>query len=88
MNNAIHIAKLIGDRIQQARIAKNMNQSTLAQKAGIHRVTMSRIEQGKYDTGVIKIARIAKVLCVSIDYLVEPVEPKEQHERVPGAPWL
>jgi transcriptional regulator with XRE-family HTH domain len=48
-----------------------MTQEKLAEKAGITKQTISMAEQGKRETGVWKIAKIARALDVSTYYLIE-----------------
>ncbi len=41
------IIKELGRRIKQIRLKKNISQQTLSEKTGIHRVTISKIENGQ-----------------------------------------
>ncbi len=93
----IAMAESIGERIRQMRLSQGRSLCELARRAGLHRVTMERIEKRKHDTGVIKIIRIANALRVPLDHLVETVEnrneepkdrPESKRERILGKPWL
>lgn len=61
---------MIGNRIKEAREAANMTQTELAEKVGISRVSLSRIETGETpNTSVYTAIRIADALGVSMDFL-------------------
>lgn len=52
----------IGQRIKEIREAKGLTQAELAEKAGIIRSNLTRIESGKYSTGIDIVGKIAEVL--------------------------
>ena len=61
---------IIGNRIKETREAQNMTQSDLAEKVGISRVSLSRIETGEtLNPSVSTAIRIADALGVSMDFL-------------------
>jgi transcriptional regulator with XRE-family HTH domain len=60
----------IGDAIRFARESKNWSQGDLAQRAGIHRVTVCRIERGRLGLTV-GTQRLCAVLGLSLDALVK-----------------
>ena len=61
---------MTGNRIKEAREAANMTQAELAERAGITRVSLSRIETGANQNPSVQTAiRIAKTLGVSMDFL-------------------
>ena len=66
----------IGQRIKQLREAKKMEARDLAILTGIDAANLSRIEQGKYSTGVDILSRICIVLNAHLDLI--PNEEKEQ----------
>lgn len=59
--------KRIGARIRELREKKRMEARDLALLAGIDAANLSRIEQGKYSTGLDILSRIACVLGARID---------------------
>lgn len=66
----------IGKRIKELREAKKMEARDLAILTGIDAANLSRIEQGKYSTGIDILSRIAIVLNAHLDLI--PNEEKEQ----------
>ena len=63
----------IGKRIRELREAKKMEARDLAILTGIDAANLSRIEQGKYSTGIDILSRIAIVLNAHLDLI-----PNEQ----------
>lgn len=66
----------IGTRIKELREAKKMEARDLALLTGIDAANLSRIEQGKYSTGIDILSRIAIVLNAHLDLI-----PNEEKER-------
>ncbi len=58
------------NNIKRLRKDKGLSQAQLAEKVGCHLSHITRIETGKYVPGLETIAKIADILEVSIDYLV------------------
>ena len=65
----------IGCRIKELREAKKMEARDLALLTGIDAANLSRIEQGKYSTGVDILSRICVILNAHLDLI--PNEDKE-----------
>ena len=61
--------KRIGERIREERKEKGFTQEILAQKVGMQRAHISRIEQGKCSTGFDLLQRIAEALEKNIDMI-------------------
>lgn len=59
----------IGERVLTARRRKDLTQAELAQQAGMSPVTISRLEGGEQSVSAERLAVIAKILEVSLDYL-------------------
>ncbi len=59
----------IGRRIRELREAKKMEARDLALLTGIDAANLSRIEQGKYSTGIDILSRIAIVLNAHLDLI-------------------
>jgi len=66
----------IGKRIRELRESKRMEARDLALLTGIDAANLSRIEQGKYSTGVDILSRIAIVLDAHLDLI-----PNSQKEK-------
>lgn len=64
----------IGSRIRTLREAKNMEARDLALLTGIDAANLSRIEQGKYSTGVDILSRICVILDAHIDLIPNSVK--------------
>lgn len=62
---------MVGQRIRERRKELKMRQDELAEKTGISRVTISRIETGDdLNMTAFTAVRIAEVLGISLDYLL------------------
>ncbi|MGF7057763.1 helix-turn-helix domain-containing protein [Brassicibacter mesophilus] len=68
----------IGDRISSLRKELNLNQKELADKVGLTEASLSRYENNLREPKAEIIARIAKVLGCSTDYLLGQTDIKEQ----------
>lgn len=62
----------LGDRIRVARLQENLTQERLAERAGVDRSTIQRIERGTTDAKFSNLVRIARVLRVSVKSLLPP----------------
>lgn len=60
----------IGNRIREARERKNLTQMKLAELVNLSTITISNIESAKVSPNLKNIIMIAKVLDVSIDFLI------------------
>ena len=60
----------IGQRIAELRNAKGMTQQDVADKTGLLRQHISRIEAGKYSVGFDTLQAIAEALGGTIDIIV------------------
>ena len=59
----------IGKRIALLRSGRGMTQQELADKTGIKREHVSRIEAGKYSVGLDILAKVAKAFGTNIDFI-------------------
>ena len=66
----------IGKRIKELREGKKMEARDLALLTGIDAANLSRIEQGKYSTGVDILSRICVILDAHLDLI-----PNDQTEK-------
>lgn len=65
----VKYCKTIGERIRYVRQWRELTQAELARRAGIHWVTMSRIEHDVHVPTVDVLFRLADALDVSVDDL-------------------
>ena len=61
---------VIGQRIKQARLAKNLTQEDLAEKLNVSRQSVTKWESGKSLPNLENIKEISNIFSVSIDLLV------------------
>ncbi len=73
----------LGERIREARKRLGLTQRELAQRAGLsaHQI-VSQIEKGEREVKAWELARIAQVLCQSVNELLAPRSP-----LAPGVLW-
>ena len=74
--------KILGERIRGFRMGKKMTQAQLADKAGLHTVSLSAIERGVANTSILTLREIARSLEISLSELIMINE-----EGVSGTPW-
>lgn len=65
------INKKLGKRIRKFRREQKLSQEVLADKAGIHRTYMGKIERGESNPPVHTIEKIAKALKVKVGDLFQ-----------------
>lgn len=61
----------IGQRVKALRLMANLSQDDLAQRAGLQRTHIGRIEGGKYAVNVETLQAIAEALGMTVD-IIEP----------------
>ena len=61
----------IGKRITEIRTQKNMLQSELAERTGLKQANISRIEAGRYNTGIDILSKIGDVFDMDIDFVAK-----------------
>jgi len=71
------IRKAIGRNVRRLRLGRRMSQEVLALESDIDRTYMSGIERGISNPSVVLLARLAKVLRVTVADLVTPSAEKE-----------
>jgi len=72
--DSAELAKRIGMRIKIARIKAGLKQKDLAEKVGLHRMSISAIESGRRGTTVAQLVEFAKVLGVPVSYFFTGAE--------------
>ena len=73
----------VGERIKKRRQELDWTQDHLAQKAGISKSFLSDLENGKRSVSANNLLDIARVLAVSLDYLMTGEASKEPEAEVP-----
>ncbi|MCL5073502.1 MAG: helix-turn-helix domain-containing protein [Actinobacteria bacterium] len=63
------INKQLGKRIRRLRREQKISQEKLAEKAGIHRTYMGKIERGESNPPIHTVEKIAKALKIPISEL-------------------
>lgn len=61
----------LGARIRELRDVRGMTQAELSKAAGINRITLSKIERGHEDVGILRLTRLATSLDVSVADVLE-----------------
>jgi transcriptional regulator with XRE-family HTH domain len=61
----------LGQRIAQLRKEKGWTQVEFAEKLGIHRTALTRIEVGKVNTSINMLRKIAESLEASLEILIK-----------------
>jgi transcriptional regulator with XRE-family HTH domain len=65
------LAAIIGNNIRKARMHKKLSQDELAQKAGIDRSYMGRIERGEINVTLEKIYRVSYALNMPLQSIID-----------------
>ena len=65
------IRETFGQRVRELRLAKDISQEDLAEKAGLDRTYVSSIERGKRNISLLNIERLAKALGVKPHQLLQ-----------------
>ena len=60
-----------GRVLQQARHRRKLTQAALAQKVGVHKITISRLERGDRQPSMDLLQKLAKALKVTLAELVK-----------------
>jgi transcriptional regulator with XRE-family HTH domain len=64
------LGKQVGTRVRRFRTARGWSQATLAERAGLGRVTVARIELATHDVGLSTLHAIARALRVPLRSLL------------------
>lgn len=83
-NMKIYDIKESGKRIKELRKAEGLSQEDLADKMGVERSFISRIETGERGCSMDVAVRLVDVLHTSLDYLIfgEGIEAKEASKEM------
>lgn len=62
----------MGEKIKELRMEAGLTQEQLAERCGLSRATINAIENGKYDSVIVKtLAKIADALGVTLNIFLE-----------------
>lgn len=76
----------LGGRVADARVAAGFSQAHLAERVGLNRSALSRIETGERSLDVLELSRIAEALGRSVEwFVIEPPQVIASHRRLPDA---
>ena len=70
---------IIGQRIKQARLNKNLTQEDLAEKIDISVAFLSRVERGNSHINLKRLNQICRLLDVSEGYILNGVSSKSEN---------
>ncbi len=70
MYNGNELLKQLGRNIKAERVRKGYTQESFAEKAGVSREYISRIERGQENMSILKILNIAEILDTDIKNLL------------------
>src|SRR6188508_3428843 len=78
----------LGARLRAARLSRNLSQERLAEEAGVGRVTLQRLEEGRVNASLSILIRVLRALDLSegLDQLIpapgpSPLEEAERRGR-------
>ena len=91
-HSSTEMNSIVGSRVRQARESSQMTLRALATGLGVSPATVSAIENGHTGVNVVRIARIAEVLDVSVAHLLGqdgglPSEPRLPETTFDGTNW-
>lgn len=66
------------NRLKELRVREGLNQTELAQKAGVSRQTISLIERGEYTPSVVIALKIAKIFGENVEAVFRLEGEKEE----------
>lgn len=75
------IAKIIGARIRNYRIQRNLTQEKLAESAGCHPTYIGQLERGEKNATLESIEKIASALNISLSKLFENIGNTDSGQR-------
>lgn len=61
----------VGARVRELRLQRGLTQEQLSDEAGLHRVSLNKLENGRADLGVSRVRALAEALGVAPGELFE-----------------
>ena len=78
------ILQQFGQRVRELREKMGLSQETMAYEAGVDRSFVGKVERGDNNVSLLKMARLAKVLNVSlVELLIDVVIPDDLLDAEP-----
>lgn len=71
---AVDVVVRVGRRIRYLRTSRGVTQEVLSAQAGITRINLSRIENGKAEPGLRTLADLAHALGIKLSELLQAVD--------------
>ena len=71
---------MLGKKIKHGRLLKDMRQKDLAEKVGVHVLTIGSWERGESSPTMIDMARLKKILGLNVDEILEKMINEEESE--------
>ena len=66
--------RMLGQRVQAMRLARQMDRAALSREAGLSPGTVKRIEEGEGNPQLEAVLRLAVVFAVSLDDLIDVID--------------
>lgn len=76
------MSSCLANNLKKLRKAKGLSQADLASEIGAHLTHVSRVETGKYIPSLEFVAKAAKALGITIDFLLSETEDGSQEIRI------
>ena len=73
----------LGERIRHIRVVRGLSQARLAERIGVDRSALSRIETGERKVSALDLVRVAQALDVTVPDLVTLPDPDALAARTP-----
>jgi transcriptional regulator with XRE-family HTH domain len=67
-------ARRFGEEVRKRREVRGYSQERLAERAGLHRTFIGRVERGETNVTLYNIIRLARGLSIRPSQLVEPLD--------------
>ena len=78
-----NIKFIIGQRIRNYRIQKNLSQEQLSELASFHPTYIGQLERGEKNATLESIQKVAQALDIPLSQLFEKIEEKQNEESIP-----
>ena len=78
-----NIKFIIGQRIRNYRIQKNLSQEQLSELASCHPTYIGQLERGEKNATLESIQKVAQALDIPLSQLFEKIEEKQNEESIP-----
>ncbi|RHS20350.1 XRE family transcriptional regulator, partial [Coprobacillus sp. AF13-25] len=77
-----NIKFIIGQRIRNYRIQKNLSQEQLSELANCHPTYIGQLERGEKNATLESIQKVAQALNIPLSQLFEKIEEKQNEESI------